>query len=162
MVYVPTLLKLPENECPEIWMWIPPRRRRKSWNSLDDPVVSLQRNLYGRPSGRSSFGEKMRRRESTNMGMFVCSQIAWFMLVGLRGRYQHCLENTKPQTHVDLNTKGVWCSTRDNAKHDGNRAVVAEQSSPAPQMAAKFLVTIPNLLDVERLVMQSQHTLKLS
>ena len=38
------LLKIPKSECPDIWMR-PPR----PWSSMEDPVVPLERNLYGHP-----------------------------------------------------------------------------------------------------------------
>ena len=45
----PKLLKIPKSECPDIW--IPPPRHKwpKSWSSMEDPVVPLERNLYGHP-----------------------------------------------------------------------------------------------------------------
>ena len=39
------LLKIPKSECPDIWIRPPP----KSWSSMEDPVVPLERNLYGHP-----------------------------------------------------------------------------------------------------------------
>ena len=44
---VPQLLKIPKSECPDIW--IRPARHRwpESWSSIEDPVVPLERNLYG-------------------------------------------------------------------------------------------------------------------
>ena len=36
------LLKIPKSECPDIWI-------RQSWSSMEDPVVPLERNLYGHP-----------------------------------------------------------------------------------------------------------------
>ena len=49
MEYAPKLLKIPKSECPDIW--IPPLRHKwpKSWSSMEDPVVPLERNLYGDP-----------------------------------------------------------------------------------------------------------------
>ena len=46
---VPKLLKIPTSECPDIW--IRPTRHKwpKSWSSMEDPVVLLERNLYGHP-----------------------------------------------------------------------------------------------------------------
>ena len=35
------LLKIPKSECPDIWF------RRKSWSSMENPVVPLEKNLYG-------------------------------------------------------------------------------------------------------------------
>ena len=46
----PTLLKITESECPDIWIRLPRHKRPKSWSRVDDPVVPLERNLYGHPS----------------------------------------------------------------------------------------------------------------
>ena len=41
------LLKIPKSECPDIWIRLPRHEWRKSWSSMEDPVVPLERNLYG-------------------------------------------------------------------------------------------------------------------
>ena len=43
------LLKIPKSECPGIWILLPKHKWPKSWSSMEDPVVPLQRNLYGHP-----------------------------------------------------------------------------------------------------------------
>ena len=43
------LLKNPKSECPDIWIRLPRHKWRKSWSSMEDPVVPLERNLYGHP-----------------------------------------------------------------------------------------------------------------
>ena len=43
------LLKIPKSECPDIWIRLPRHKRPKSWSSMEDPVVPLERNLYGHP-----------------------------------------------------------------------------------------------------------------
>ena len=45
----PKLLKIPKSECPDIWISPPRRKWPKSWSSMEDPVVPLERNLYGHP-----------------------------------------------------------------------------------------------------------------
>ena len=40
----PTLLKIPKSECPDIWIRLPRHKWPKSWSSLEDPVVPLERN----------------------------------------------------------------------------------------------------------------------
>ena len=45
----PQLLKIPKLECPEIWIRLPRHKWPKSWSSMEDPVVPLERNLYGHP-----------------------------------------------------------------------------------------------------------------
>ena len=43
------LLKIPISECPDIWIRLPRHKWPKSWSSMEDPVVPLERNLYGHP-----------------------------------------------------------------------------------------------------------------
>ena len=45
----PKLLKMPKSECPDIWIRLPRHQWSKSWSSMEDPVVLLERNLYGHP-----------------------------------------------------------------------------------------------------------------
>ena len=45
----PELWKLPKSECPDIWVRLPRHKWPKSWTSIEDPVVPLERNLYGHP-----------------------------------------------------------------------------------------------------------------
>ena len=43
----PRLLRIPKSECPDIWIRLPRREWPKSWSDIEDPVVPLERNLYG-------------------------------------------------------------------------------------------------------------------
>ena len=43
----PKLLKIPKSECPDIWIRPPRHKWPKSWSSIEDPAVPLERNLYG-------------------------------------------------------------------------------------------------------------------
>ena len=43
----PTLMKIPKSECPDIWIRLPRHKWPKSWSSMKDPVVPLERNMYG-------------------------------------------------------------------------------------------------------------------
>ena len=45
----PKLLKIPTSECPDIWIRLPRHKWPKSWSSMEDPVVPLERNLHGHP-----------------------------------------------------------------------------------------------------------------
>ena len=45
----PKLLKNPKSDCPDIWIRLPKHKWPKSWSSIEDPVVPLERNLYGHP-----------------------------------------------------------------------------------------------------------------
>ena len=41
----PSMLKIPKSECPDIWILLP----KHTWSIMEDPVVPLERNLYGHP-----------------------------------------------------------------------------------------------------------------
>ena len=43
------LLKIPKSECRDIWIRLPRHKWPKSWSSMEDPVVPLERNLHGHP-----------------------------------------------------------------------------------------------------------------
>ena len=45
----PKLLKISKSECPNIWIRLPRHKLPKSWSSMEDAVVHLERNLYGHP-----------------------------------------------------------------------------------------------------------------
>ena len=45
----PKLLNIPKSECPDFWIRLPRHKWPKSWSSIEDPVVPLERNLYGHP-----------------------------------------------------------------------------------------------------------------
>ena len=45
----PKLLKIPKSECSDIWIHLPRHKWPKSWFSMEDPVVPLERNLHGHP-----------------------------------------------------------------------------------------------------------------
>ena len=45
----PKLLKIPNSECPDIWIRLPRHKWPKSWSSIEDPVVPLERNLFSHP-----------------------------------------------------------------------------------------------------------------
>ena len=53
----PKLLKIPKSECPDIWIRLPRHKWPKSWSSMEDPVVPLERNLYGHPLARTIMGK---------------------------------------------------------------------------------------------------------
>ena len=43
------VLKIPKSECPDIWIRLHRHKWPKAWSSIEDPVVPLERNLYGHP-----------------------------------------------------------------------------------------------------------------
>ena len=40
---------IPKSECPDIWIRLPRHNWPKSFSTMEDPVVPLERNLYGNP-----------------------------------------------------------------------------------------------------------------
>ena len=55
------LLQIPKSECPDIWIRLPRHKWPKSWSSMEDPVVPLERNLYGHTFGRTILGCDLRK-----------------------------------------------------------------------------------------------------
>ena len=45
----PKLLKINKSVSPDIWIRLPRHKWPKSCSSMEDPVVPLERNLYGHP-----------------------------------------------------------------------------------------------------------------
>ena len=42
------LLKIPQSECPDIWIRLPRHKWPKSWSIMEDSVVPLVRSSFGR------------------------------------------------------------------------------------------------------------------
>ena len=42
-------IETPKSECPDIWIRLLIYKWPKSWSSIEDPVVPLERNVYGHP-----------------------------------------------------------------------------------------------------------------
>ena len=64
--------KIPKSECPDIWIRPPNHKWPKSWSSMEDPVVPLERNLYGHPLAgllwERQFEKVLRLGKSSNLG----------------------------------------------------------------------------------------------
>ena len=73
----PQLLKIPKLECPEIWIRLPRHKWPKSWSSMEDPVVPLERNLYGHPLAGLVWERQYEKilwlRENSKLGMSLCT-----------------------------------------------------------------------------------------
>ena len=86
------LLKIPKSECPDIWIRLPRHKWPKSWSSIADPVVPLERNLYGHPLAgllwEKQFEEnpiKARLVKSFQLGMPIRTPSTRFILICVRG-----------------------------------------------------------------------------
>ena len=90
----PRLLRIPKSECPDTWVRLPRLKWPKFWTDSEDPVVSLERNLYGHPLAGLLWrkGSSRKRkvgtwdgRKSTELGMPVCLSKTRIILIGIRG-----------------------------------------------------------------------------
>ena len=43
----PGLLRILKSECPDLWIRLTRHKWPKSWSNIEDPVVPLERNMYG-------------------------------------------------------------------------------------------------------------------
>ena len=74
------LLKIPKSECPDIWIRLPRHKWPKSWSNIEDPVVPLERNLYGRPVARLLWERQFEKiplkhgwEKVSKLGMSLCA-----------------------------------------------------------------------------------------
>ena len=80
MVDAPKLLKMPKSECPDIWIRLPRHKWPKSWSSMEDPVVPLERNLYSRPLAGLLWERQFEKillkhgwEKNSKLGMSLCT-----------------------------------------------------------------------------------------
>ena len=78
------LLKIPKSECPDIWIRLPRHKWPKSWSNIEDPLVPLERNLYGHPLA-GLLWEKTWMGKSAELGMPICESKARSMPICIRG-----------------------------------------------------------------------------
>ena len=53
----PKLMKIPESHCPDIWIRPPRHKWPKSWSSMEDPAVPLERKAVWSSFGRTIMGK---------------------------------------------------------------------------------------------------------
>ena len=46
----PRLFRILMSECPDVWIRRPRHIWPKSWSNIEDPVVLLERKIYGHPT----------------------------------------------------------------------------------------------------------------
>ena len=88
----PKLLKPPKSECPDFWIRPPRHKWPKSWSSIEDLLVPLERNLYGHPLAgllwERQFEEvrlELRWEKSTELGMPIRASKARTISIAVRG-----------------------------------------------------------------------------
>ena len=84
--------KIPKSECPDIWIRPPKHKSR-----MEDPIVPLERNLYGHPltglNGKVLLEHGWEKFEIGNM--LVCKTRKKTILVCVCGRHKTGWEETK-------------------------------------------------------------------
>ena len=98
----PKLLKNPKSECPDIWIRLTRHKWPKSWSSVEDPVVPLERNLYGHPLAGLLKGKaiwenpiEVRLGESFQFWMFIRTPWKRIILISVCGWHQVGCKETK-------------------------------------------------------------------
>ena len=74
------IIKNPKSEYPDIWIRLPRHKWPKSWSSMEDPVVPLERNLHGHPLAGLLWERQFEKillkhgwEKIPNLGMSLCS-----------------------------------------------------------------------------------------
>ena len=88
----PKILKIPKSECPDIWIRLPRHKWPKSWSSMEDPVVPLERNLYGHLLAGLLWERQIEKtllqhgwEKVSKLGMSLCTSWKRIMLICVRG-----------------------------------------------------------------------------
>ena len=96
------LLKIPKSECPDIWIRLPRHKWPKSWSSMEDPVVPLERNLYGHPLAGLLWERQFEQNpvktllgEGFQMGMLIRTQWKRVILICVCGWHHIGWKETK-------------------------------------------------------------------
>ena len=63
MTEAPRLLRMPKEECPEMWIRIPPRQIPTGWDNIEDPSGTSWKKLMWSPTGRPCLGKKIWRSD---------------------------------------------------------------------------------------------------
>ena len=103
------LLKIPKSECPDIWIRLPRHKWPKSWSSMKDPVVPLERNLYGRPLTGKLWERQFEKIpieawlwKSSKLGMCHCTWSKRIILICVCGWHKIGWKETKSWSDVEI------------------------------------------------------------
>ena len=94
--------------CPDIWVRLPRHKWPVSWSSMEDPVVPLERNLYGHPLAGLLMGKAIWENpietwlgEGFQVGMLIRSPWRRVILICVCGRHQIGWKETKHWPNVE-------------------------------------------------------------
>ena len=116
----PKLLKVPKSECPDNWIRLPRHKWPKSWSSMEDPVVRLERNLYGHPLAGLSWEKQFEKiqlqhgwEKVPNWECLFLHRQKGFILIRACGWTQNWLERNKSlircgNKEVDLGETNIF------------------------------------------------------
>ena len=80
--------KIPESECPDIWIRLPRPEWPMSRSNIEDPVVHLEWNLHGHPLAGLLLGKTMLRKFFWDWDWEKSTE-STIILIGIRGWYQN-------------------------------------------------------------------------
>ena len=131
----PKFFKIPKSERPDIWIRLPRHKWHKSWSSVEDPVVPLERNLYDHPLAGLRWERQFEKillkygweKVSNRECLFVHREKGLFLSVFVDD--SNCLERniiigcgkylTKKSIWENQHLFWImytWCSLKDNVK----------------------------------------------
>ena len=104
----PKLLKFPKSECPDICIRLPRHKWAKSWSSMEDPVVPLERIFLWSSFGRTNMWKaiwenpiEVRLGEGFQLGMLIRTPWKRIVLICVCGRHQIGWKETKHWSDVE-------------------------------------------------------------
>ena len=141
---LPDCSKFIETECPDVGIRLPRHKWPKSWESIEDPVVLLERHLYGHPLAgllwEKQFEEAFFQnlmRENSDLGMYVRSSETRVISVSICGWHENGCKEAKYGSYVEeIDEKcGYWrihnifltVCTWDALSVNANRMTIIEQ-----------------------------------
>ena len=114
---ISTLLKIPESECPDIWIRLPKHTWPKSWSCMEDPVVPLERNLFGHPLAGLLWGGNLRKFYRNTVGKKFPNWECLLVHTVKKGYSYLCMDDIKlaRKIFVSLHGPTIWKVTPRNA-----------------------------------------------
>ena len=126
--------KIPKSECPDIWIRPPEHKFPKSLSSMEDPVVLVERNLYGHPLARLLWETQFEKVLLEHgwvklLGMFLFQPSKRIILIRVCGRYQTGRKDRKHRIDLENSwktliwenqhhflTMKIWVALKENVK----------------------------------------------
>ena len=102
------LLKIPNSECPDIWIRLPRHKWPESCSSMEDPVVPLERNLHGHFLAGLLWERQFEKiqwkhgwEKVSKLGMSLCTSWKRIILVCVCGSHKIGWKETKSWSDVE-------------------------------------------------------------